>query len=411
MNVRISLIIGLTTFMLGCGASSSVEEQEGYGHDALLELPWDSVLAQARHQEVTLMMWQGDPLINAYMREYVAPEVFRRYGITLNIASGQGSQIVSTLLAETQAGVDESDIDLMWINGETFYQLRQMDALYGPFVQALPNSRYIDLSNPFISTDFQQPIGGFECPWGNVQLCIIYNSDQITQPPTTPEALEEFVRTHPGSFTLSTDFTGMTLLKSLMVALEGDPQILNGPFNEEKYQRLSSALWHYLNRLKPYFWKEGKTFPNSVATMHQLYSNGELLFTMSNNDGEVENKVLNGTLPEFSRAFVFESGTIQNSHYIGLTAHSAKKAAAMAVINFLISPEAQLKKADPKVWGDGSVLDRSLLTSEQQEAFDALDDRMFAPLRSEIDSKAIQEPAPEYMIRLHQDFRRYVIEK
>ena len=54
-------------------------------------------------------------------------------------------------------------------------------------------------------------------------------------------------------------------------------------------------MWAYLNRIKPYLWKEGKTFPSTLATMHQMFANGELYFTMSNNDCEVDNKIAQGT--------------------------------------------------------------------------------------------------------------------
>jgi ABC-type uncharacterized transport system YnjBCD substrate-binding protein len=37
-----------------------------------------------------------------------------------------------------------SDIDLMWINGETFYQLKQINGLYGPWTDKLPNAKNID---------------------------------------------------------------------------------------------------------------------------------------------------------------------------------------------------------------------------------------------------------------------------
>ncbi len=413
-NILFALLFVIFATSCGSDASSDAASRSLSGAaDAsvdLTALPWDSVLTRAKGQTVQLMMWQGDPLINDYMSDYVTPMVKEQYGVNLEISSGQGSQIVSTLLAEQQAQVSESDIDLMWINGETFFQLREMDALYGPFVSALPNSRYLDLDNPFINTDFQQPTEGYECPWGNVQLCLIYNSDHVAQPPQNLAELQEWVRTHPGKFTIPTDFTGMTLLKSMLANLAGDPHSLDGEFDEARYEQLSKELWEYLNRNKQYFWREGRTFPASVAPMHQLFSNGELWFTMSNNDGEVENKVINGTLPESSRAYTFESGTIQNSHYMGITEHSAAKAGAMAVVNFLISPEAQLRKADPKVWGDGTVLDRSKLPAEMQAKVDSLDQRTYAPPREVLEQNAIQEPAPEYMIRLYEDFRTYVIE-
>jgi len=133
------------------------------------QMSWPEIEAQARNAQVDMMMWQGDPLINKYMSEWVKPELQKRYGITLNIAPGQGTEIVKLLLAERDAGKTQSSIDLCWINGETFFQLRQIQALYGPFVKQLPNAQYLDFQNPFIGTDFQQPTDGYECPWGNVQ--------------------------------------------------------------------------------------------------------------------------------------------------------------------------------------------------------------------------------------------------
>ena len=44
--------------------------------------------------------------------------------------------------------------------------------------------------------------------------------------------------------------------------------------------------------------------------MHQMFSQGELYFTMSNNDGEVDNKVTEGTLPAFARSYVLDAGTV-----------------------------------------------------------------------------------------------------
>ncbi len=374
-------------------------------------LSWEQIEAQAEGQSVTLMMWQGDPLINKYMSDYVAPEVKKRYAIDLNIVPGQGNEIVGTLMTEIEAGKEVSEIDMMWINGETFFQLRQIKALYGPFVKKLPNNGYINWDNPFIAYDFQQPVEGYECPWGNVQLALIYNSDKVTQPPADLAELEQWVKDHPGKFTISNEFTGMTLLKSWLIHLAGGQEGLKGNFDEQKYEQYGAELWAYVNRIKPYLWNEGQSFPTTLAQMHQLFANGEVWFTMSNNDGEVDNKILQGLFPENSRAYVPASGTIQNTHYMGIVKHAAHKAAAMVVINFLISPEAQWKKMQPAVWGDGTILSASKLPKEWQEKFAAIPGRKYAPERSNIESKALMEPAPEYMIRIFEDFRKEVMEK
>lgn len=356
------------------------------------------------------MMWQGDPNINSYMQNYVVPEIKKRFGINLQIAGGQGNTIVSILMSELEAGKQDGELDLVWINGETFYQLRQIEGLYGPFVSKLPNARYIDFDNPFIKYDFQQPINGYEMPWGNVQFTMIYDSARVDQPPKTRQELAKYVKNHPGTFTIANDFSGMTFLKSLLIGMAGKGT-LGGEFNGQAYQKYSAQLWKYINDIKPFFWKEGETFPSSVSAMHQLFVNRELDFTMSNNDTEVDNKILEGFFPESAKAYVLKSGTIQNSHYLGIPVNSKHKAAAMVVSNFLISPEAQYRKARPDVWGDGTVLDKHKLPLSWQQKFAELPQPKHAPPHDSLQDRALQELAPEYMIRLYEDFRTEVIQK
>jgi putative spermidine/putrescine transport system substrate-binding protein len=372
---------------------------------------WDETLKKANGKTVTLMMWQGDPLINKYMSDYVVPEIKKQFNINLSVVGGQGNSIVSTLMNEMEAGKTSSEVDMMWINGETFFQLRQINTLYGPFMDQLPNNIFVDWDNTFVKYDFQQEVKGYECPWGNVQLAIIYNKSRVPNPPQTMSELEEWVKENPGKFTIGNDFTGMTLLKSWLIHLAGGKNALDGPYDEAKYKKFSAQLWEYVNRIKPYCWNKGKSFPESVTKMHQLFATGELWFTMSNNDGEVDNKILQGVFNDSSRAYVPSTGTIQNSHYMGIVKHSANTAAAMVVCNFLISPEAQWKKMQPSVWGDGTILAISKLSVEWQKKFANVPGRKFAPAREIIQPYALMEPDPKYMMNLFEDFRKEVMEK
>jgi len=406
MKKLTSLFLLLFAFILSaCNNNASTIEKDP------LQFSWDEILIQAKGQTVNFMMWQGDPQINKYINSYVIPSVKAKYGITLQTSAGQGNQIVSILMGEKEALKINSEIDMCWINGETFYQLKQIDALFGPFVDKLPNATLINLDNPFIKYDFQIPINGMECPWGNVQFCLIYNKEKVLVPPKNMLELENYVKQIPGKFTIPNDFTGLTFLKSLLIDIAGGGSTLAGPFDEAKYKNYSAQLWQYINRLKPFMWKSGTTFPNAVSPMHQMFSQSELYFTMSNNDGEVDNKVTEGTLPGFARSYVLDAGTIQNSHYLGITKNSNQKAAAMVILNFLISPDAQLEKQNSSVWGDGTVLDLTKLSAKEQAAFNSLQNRIYGPNRIEIASKALMELAPEYMIRLNDDFRKYVIEQ
>ncbi len=398
------LLTGAMLLMGSCQqAPAPTQETE------LSQLPWDTIGQRAQGQNLQMMMWQGDPQINAYMNNYVKPILKERFNIKLDIAAGQGTQIVSLLMNEKQAGTATSEVDLVWINGETFYQLRQIEALYGPFLERLPNQQYLDLANPFISQDFQQPIGGMEAPWGNVQMTVIYNSQEVAEPPMNLEQLSRFVKNNPGKFTIPTEFTGMTLLKSWLMALAGK-EALQGSFKEDLYRKHSDSLFNWINAHRAYFWKQGASFPESLSQMHQMFANGELYFTFSNNDTEVENKINQGIFPDWARAYVYESGTIQNSHYLGIVNNAAHKEAAMVAINFLLSPEAQYEKLQPKVWGDGTVLKAQELPLPWPEKFEALLERQFAPPRDSLENYALQELAPEYMVRLYEDFRKRVVE-
>jgi putative spermidine/putrescine transport system substrate-binding protein len=406
MKKYTSLLLMLTVFSLNaCISNSTIKEKDPS------QLSWDEILKQATGQTVNFMMWQGDPQINKYINSFVIPAVKEKYGIILETSAGQGNQLVSILMGEIDAAKTNSEIDMCWINGETFYQLKQIDALFGPFVSQIPNAAFINFDNPFIKYDFQTLVNGMECPWGNVQLCLIYNKDKVPVPPKNRLELESFVKQNPGKFTIPNDFAGLTFLKSLLIDIAGGGASLSGAFDEGKYKNYSGQLWQYINRIKPYMWKSGKTFPNSVAPMHQMFSQGELYVTLSNNDGEVDNKVTEGTLPTFARSYVLDAGTIQNSHYLGITKNSNQKAAAMVVINFLVSPEAQIEKQKSSVWGDGTVLDLNKLTAIEKSAFDSLQTRVYGSNRATIQPKALMELAPEYMIRLNDDFRKYVIQQ
>ncbi|NJN64637.1 MAG: ABC transporter substrate-binding protein, partial [Acidobacteria bacterium] len=286
------VVLTLAALVAGCSPAP------GPDPDTVLEREWSAIVEAARGQTVTWGMWTGDPYINRYVEEFVKPRMRERYGVEVDVVSAVGGDIVQMLMTEREAGARESAIDVMWINGENFHQLRQIDALLGPFVDVLPNARWIDSENPFIRDDFQQPTLGYECPWGNVQQTLIYDSARVPDPPRTLDALASWIQEHPGRFTIENGFTGMTLLKAMLTHFAGGPGALDGPFDEARYQRASAALWDYLRPLRPFFWQEGRTYPEQLSQLHQLFAAGEVFFTMSNNDAEVDNKIRPGAHPD-----------------------------------------------------------------------------------------------------------------
>ena len=193
------LVLGIALLVAaGCSRSPSPPPADP------LAMGWPAIEQAARGQTLRFVMWTGDPAINRYIGDFIKPRLKARYDLDLAVVPGQ-ADIPNQVLAEIEAGSKISSMDLVWINGETFHKLRQMKALFGPFTAKLPNDPYVDWANPIIARDFQQPVEGFEAPWGTTQLLLIADSARVPDPPRTPDALARWIHAHPGRFTFDSE--------------------------------------------------------------------------------------------------------------------------------------------------------------------------------------------------------------
>ena len=90
--------------------------------------------------------------------------------------------------------------------------------------------------------------------------------------------------------------------------------------------------------------------------MKSMLNNSELFISLTFNPNDAANAIQNGELPDSVRTYIHQQGTIGNTHFVAIPFNSSAKEAAMVVANFLISPLAQLRKLDPQIWGDPTVL-------------------------------------------------------
>ena len=355
------------------------------------EKEWQQTLQQAEGQTVYFNAWGGSPEINAYLL-WAGQELMRQYKVNLvQVKVDDIAQSVSQLLANKRAGKSSGGpIDLLWVNGENFKALKEQGLLGAPFSPSLPNMALVDRRLP-VTEDFTLPVDGLEAPWGIGQLNLMVNGDEVGTPPTSAAALLDWARAHPGRFTYPKppQFHGSSFLKQILLELTADPAPLYREATDAEFARLSAPLWVWLDALHPALWRKGRLFPTSAAETKQLLDDNELAMAISFNPGEAQSSVQNGTLPPTVRAVAMSKGALTNSHFLAIPFNASARAGAMVVANFLLSPAAQTRKADPAFWGDPSVLDPARLGAAPS-----------ASAGPQLRFKAVAEPHPSWQLRL-----------
>lgn len=373
---------------------------------------WQQIESDARGQTVYFNAWGGAQNINDYIR-WAADAVEERYGVTVShVKLDDTANAVASVVAAKAAGIDQDgDIDLIWINGENFVNMkRQSLLLEAGWAQKLPNWQYVDWENkPTILTDFTEPTEGQESPWGMAKMVFFHDSARDVAMPDSFSELVEWTERNPGRFTYPAppDFIGSSFLKQALIESVEDPDVLQEPVIEEEFDTVTAPFFAALDRMQDNLWRSGVTYPRNKEALRQLLADNEIDIAFAFSPAEASNAIANNELPDTVRSFVFSGGTLGNTHFVTIPYNAAAKEGALVFANFLLSPEAQWRKQDPEVWGDPTVLDVTALPAENQKKFDSLDLGVATLKPSEL-GPTLNEPHASWMERLELEWtRRY----
>ena len=372
---------------------------------------WDEIVKKARGQTVYFNGWGGSDPINDYVR-WAGDQVKERYQVHVkHVKVSDIGEVVSRILAEKSGGRDRGgSVDLMWINGENFNTMKQNNLLQPPYSQLLPHLPLVDSENKKSTRfDFTVPVDNMEVPWGMAQLVFLYDQAHVKTHPENMKELLSFARENPGrvSYPLPPNFHGTTFLKQALIELTVDRDQLSRPVSESDFEKVTAPLWEYLDQLHPHMWRRGTSFPANGSEMKRLLNDGELFIALSFNPAEASNGIATGELPESIRTYVHDTGTIGNSHFVAIPFNASAREGALVFANFLLSPEAQARKADPAVWGDPTVLAMNKLNPEERQLFENIP-RGIATLSPEELGTVLLEPHASWVAALEKGWlRRY----
>ncbi|KOE77793.1 hypothetical protein ACS86_19485 [Vibrio alginolyticus] len=356
---------------------------------------WKQIEQQAKGQTVYFHAWGGSQEINRYL-QWADKELQQQYGVTLkHVKVTDIAETTTRLIAEKAAKKDnDGSVDMVWINGENFKSMKDNNLLFGPFVQDLPNWKYVDKTLP-IDNDFSEPTEGLEAPWGVGQLVFIHDSATLNNPPHSFAEMLSYAQAFPNrlSYPRPPEFHGTSFLKSLLIELTDNDAALAKPVTQSDFDVITQPLWNYLDQFHKVAWRGGQQFPAGTSETVQLLDDGQLDLAITFNPNAVFSAQANGTLADTTKVYAMEYGALSNIHFLAIPWNATANAGAQVAINFLLSPEAQSRKGDLKVWGDPSVLSSQYLTGSAKNT------KQF---------KSVGEPHPSWQSALEKEWlKRY----
>ncbi len=408
------VLLLLAFFLAACGAT--VEPAAGAQFDID---DWESVLSAANGQTVNWYIWGGSESINDFVDSFYGTALKERFNITLNrVPVADTVDAVNQVLSEKQAGKDPGAVDLIWINGENFFTLKQADLLYKDWAEKLPNSRLVNWDNPAINRDFGIPVESQESPWSSAQFQLIYDAARMDEDdlPRSYAELKEWVVENPGRFTYIAPgpggFQGTRFLKGALYELSGNVDMW-GSFDQAMWDQWSSELWQYLNDMESYLWREGQTYPKDENELHGLFANNEVDFSITQAIVGAGALIEQGLVPDTAKAFVFNDYMIGDFNYVAIPANAPNKAAALVLADLILEPEFQAAQILPENgFGLGFGIDVNRVTDQEaldllQDATEQLGDAATPP--ADLARSLVGDSAPEYQGLIEEGWRQFVL--
>jgi putative thiamine transport system substrate-binding protein len=367
---------------------------------------WAEIEKKARGQTVVFNAWGGSERINAYLA-WAGEQVQKDFGVKMeHVKVTDTADVVKRVRNEKAAGRNaDGSVDLVWINGENFLAMKREAMLFGPWAESLPSFRFVDLEGkPTTRIDFAEPVQGMEAPWGMAQFTFFADRSKTPNPPRSAAALLEFAKSNPGRVTYPKppQFIGTTFLKQCLMEFNTDRSALYKSFDPAAFTKITEPLWKYLDALHPHLWRNGKQFPATPSALRQMMADGELALAMTFNPNEAANEIAAGRLPTSVVSYQFDTGMVGNTHFLAIPFNSKVKEGSQVMANFLLSPAAQARKADFKVWGDPTVLS----TAKMAAADAALFSTPKAPGQVEKFAPVIPEPHGSWVDPIEKEWQK-----
>ncbi|SHJ95983.1 putative thiamine transport system substrate-binding protein [Aureimonas altamirensis DSM 21988] len=327
---------------------------------------WPAIATAAQGGTVRLGVAGGSAGQQRFL-DWAGGELERLYDIRLEIVDFPSQQ---TLLEALGAG-EESRIDMAALGSRAVAEGRRTDLLPERYAYRLPNWHFVDRAGtPSVIFAAGLPTHYSAVPWGKRSVTLYGNGAATASRPDSPAALLTYARANPGRFAFPDPATaaGSAFLEEVLRNLAEDPSVLDRPIAGADAEATAAPFFAWLDDIRPLLWQEGRSFPRSEAEARDLLARGEVDMIADFNPMAGAAGRAGDDWPEGVEGFGFANGAVTDTHFLAVAPQATAPEAALVTADFMLSPAAQIRKADPAMWGDVTILDPARLP--QQEAQD-----------------------------------------
>jgi putative spermidine/putrescine transport system substrate-binding protein len=322
---------------------------------------WDDVQSEVDGTSVNFWMWSGNPIINAWVDDWLAPQCKEQYGIILNrVPQGAPAAVTQMVLEKEDGNYTGGDVDLVWINGVNYDTARTNGVLYGPFATKIPSALNFNFDSEDIKYDFGRTTNGYEMPYNLAQVAFIYNKDRFpTGPPQTMDELMSWVMGDgAGHFTYpnpTDDFTGSAFIRHFLYYFPKSQayEEMFGSFDASVYNSRAPHTFNNLREIAPFLHQMNGAphYPATIGESDALFASGDIWLTLNYDQSHAGKQVEARIWPISTQSYIPSSGTLSNTNFVAVGKYANNVLGGVAVANVIGSIAAQFSRAQPEVWG------------------------------------------------------------
>lgn len=328
MRRPIGAIIALT--VLGALATACSDDDEKKASDKdYLGMSWEEIEEEAKAEgELVFSAWWGEE----FFKE-AAAQFTEKYGIEARFLLGNNA--IDKMLAEKDREVGSIDVQL--VGGADVATSFEADLWYGPIVDVLPSGDSLDPDLAQVQEGLET--NGYLAPIYRNQTGLLYNPDEVSDPPQTWEEFEQWIDDNPKGFAYPDPNKGGAGAAFVQAVIANETDGLDRYIGDTELDESKTedwdAAWEWL--------------ADNNDDMHVTLSNTEDIDLLNQGaadlviawDDDTQLTKANGTLFKEAEFYVPEFGLAGGGDTAGVLKNAPNKAAGLLFLEFLASEEMQ----------------------------------------------------------------------